>query len=96
MSPQKNSSDPELQRWFVRTRGKMHNPVTGSGGMLIGTVDEVIGGANRILVVFDDDHGHTIASFKRGGRTCVLSGHVEHRPTLVNLASWKGDGEVRF
>lgn len=26
---------------IVRTRGKMHNPVTGSGGMLIGTVDEV-------------------------------------------------------
>lgn len=26
---------------IVQTRGKMHNPVTGSGGMLIGTVDEV-------------------------------------------------------
>ena len=26
---------------IVRTRGKMHNPVTGSGGMLVGTVDEV-------------------------------------------------------
>src|SRR3954468_2600439 len=26
---------------IVETRGKMHNPVTGSGGMLIGTVDEV-------------------------------------------------------
>jgi L-erythro-3,5-diaminohexanoate dehydrogenase len=26
---------------IVRTRGKMHNPVTGSGGMLIGTVAEV-------------------------------------------------------
>jgi L-erythro-3,5-diaminohexanoate dehydrogenase len=26
---------------IIRTRGKMHNPVTGSGGMLIGTVDEV-------------------------------------------------------
>jgi L-erythro-3,5-diaminohexanoate dehydrogenase len=25
---------------IVRTRGKMHNPVTGSGGMLIGIVDE--------------------------------------------------------
>jgi L-erythro-3,5-diaminohexanoate dehydrogenase len=25
---------------IVRTRGKMHNPVTGSGGMLIGVVDE--------------------------------------------------------
>jgi L-erythro-3,5-diaminohexanoate dehydrogenase len=26
---------------IVRERGKMHNPVTGSGGMLIGTVEEV-------------------------------------------------------
>ena len=26
---------------IVRTRGKMQNPITGSGGMLIGTVDEV-------------------------------------------------------
>src|SRR3982751_277235 len=26
---------------IVATRGKMHNPVTGSGGMLIGVVDEV-------------------------------------------------------
>ena len=26
---------------IVATRGKMQNPVTGSGGMLVGTVDEV-------------------------------------------------------
>lgn len=26
---------------IVRERGKMHNPATGSGGMLIGVVDEV-------------------------------------------------------
>src|SRR5689334_14555172 len=26
---------------IINTRGKMHNPVTGSGGMLIGTVDAV-------------------------------------------------------
>ena len=26
---------------IVATRGKMHNPVTGSGGMLIGMVEEV-------------------------------------------------------
>src|ERR1044071_7187662 len=26
---------------IIGTRGKMHNPVTGSGGMLIGVVDEV-------------------------------------------------------
>jgi L-erythro-3,5-diaminohexanoate dehydrogenase len=26
---------------IIRSRGKMHNPVTGSGGMLVGTVEEV-------------------------------------------------------
>src|SRR5581483_5509326 len=26
---------------IIATRGKMHNPVTGSGGMLVGVVDEV-------------------------------------------------------
>ena len=26
---------------IIGSRGKMHNPVTGSGGMLIGVVDEV-------------------------------------------------------
>ena len=26
---------------IIRTRGKMHNPVTGSGGMLVGSVDEI-------------------------------------------------------
>jgi L-erythro-3,5-diaminohexanoate dehydrogenase len=31
----------EHVRQIVRTRGKMHNPITGSGGMLIGTVAEV-------------------------------------------------------
>ncbi len=31
----------EHVRQIVSTRGKMHNPVTGSGGMLIGTVAEV-------------------------------------------------------
>ena len=31
---------------IVRSRGKMHNPVTGSGGMLVGTVGEL--GAHRL------------------------------------------------
>ena len=26
---------------IIRTRGKMHNPVTGSGGMLVGVVEEI-------------------------------------------------------
>ncbi|MFC5379687.1 L-erythro-3,5-diaminohexanoate dehydrogenase [Aquipuribacter nitratireducens] len=37
--------DPDAVRQqvlgIVRSRGKMHNPVTGSGGMLLGTVEEV-------------------------------------------------------
>lgn len=35
---------------IVRTRGKMHNPVTGSGGMLVGTVDAVGPGSPLGLV----------------------------------------------
>ncbi|MDQ1704954.1 MAG: L-erythro-3,5-diaminohexanoate dehydrogenase [Frankiaceae bacterium] len=41
----KHGGDPAAARAevleIVRTRGKMHNPVTGSGGMLVGVVDEV-------------------------------------------------------
>jgi hypothetical protein len=43
-----------------------------------------------------DYHGHDIAVFERQGMTCVLSGHVIHRSTLVELATWQGDGRVRF
>ena len=38
---------------IVRSRGKMHNPVTGSGGMLVGTVEEVGEGSPLGLVVGD-------------------------------------------
>jgi L-erythro-3,5-diaminohexanoate dehydrogenase len=38
---------------IIRTRGKMHNPVTGSGGMLIGTVDEMGPEASLDLQVGD-------------------------------------------
>jgi L-erythro-3,5-diaminohexanoate dehydrogenase len=41
----KHGGNPDRMRAeildIVRTRGKMHNPVTGSGGMVVGTVDEV-------------------------------------------------------
>jgi hypothetical protein len=43
-----------------------------------------------------DDHGHDIAVFERGGRTCVISGHVERRSSLVRLATWSGHGEISF
>ncbi len=38
---------------IVRSRGKMHNPVTGSGGMLVGTVEEVGEGSPLGLAVGD-------------------------------------------
>jgi L-erythro-3,5-diaminohexanoate dehydrogenase len=38
---------------IIATRGKMHNPVTGSGGMLIGTVDEIGPQASLDLKVGD-------------------------------------------
>jgi hypothetical protein len=55
---------------------------------------ELAGGVEVRLL--RDDHGHEIAVFERGGRTCVLSGHVERRSTLVELATWNGDGQVAF
>jgi hypothetical protein len=43
-----------------------------------------------------DQHGHDIAVFERGGKTCVISGHVHKRSSLVRLATWSGHGEVTF
>ena len=45
---------------IIGTRGKMHNPVTGSGGMLIGVVDEV--GAGSPLPVKAGDRVATLVS----------------------------------
>ena len=45
---------------IVRSRGKMHNPVTGSGGMLVGTVEEVGEGSPLGLAV--GDHVATLVS----------------------------------
>jgi L-erythro-3,5-diaminohexanoate dehydrogenase len=45
---------------IIRTRGKMHNPVTGSGGMLIGVVDEV--GPESPLPVKPGDRVATLVS----------------------------------
>jgi L-erythro-3,5-diaminohexanoate dehydrogenase len=45
---------------IVATRGKMHNPVTGSGGMLVGTVEEVGPGSTLGLRV--GDHVATLVS----------------------------------
>jgi L-erythro-3,5-diaminohexanoate dehydrogenase len=45
---------------IVRERGKMQNPVTGSGGMLIGTVEEV--GPQSTLGLRPGDHVATLVS----------------------------------
>src|ERR671920_2426778 len=45
---------------IIGTRGKMHNPVTGSGGMLIGVVDEV--GPQSPLPVTAGDRVATLVS----------------------------------
>ncbi|MGL5405498.1 MAG: L-erythro-3,5-diaminohexanoate dehydrogenase [Propionibacteriaceae bacterium] len=45
---------------IITTRGKMHNPVTGSGGMLIGTVTEV--GPDNTLGLVPGDRVATLVS----------------------------------
>ena len=39
--------------------------------------------------------GHDVAVFERGGRTCVVAGHVLRVDTLLKLAAWKGGGSIR-
>jgi hypothetical protein len=51
---------------------------------------------NGVAITLIGDHHHATAVFVRNGRTCILSAHVAHLATLVKLASWKGDGGVRF
>ncbi|GGQ60024.1 L-erythro-3,5-diaminohexanoate dehydrogenase [Couchioplanes azureus] len=65
---------------IVRTRGKMHNPVTGSGGMLIGVVDEV--GPESPLPVKVGDRVATLVS-------------LTLTPLVIDdeLAGWDGLGE---
>jgi hypothetical protein len=50
----------------------------------------------EIAVYHDPRHGgHDVAVFERGGRTCVLAGHVMKQSTLIKLAAWRGGGDVR-
>jgi hypothetical protein len=44
---------------------------------------------------FRDGH-RDVVTFVRGGRTCVLAGHVITSDTIVKLAAWRGEGAVRF
>jgi L-erythro-3,5-diaminohexanoate dehydrogenase len=65
---------------IVRARGKMHNPVTGSGGMLVGTVEEVGEGSPLGLAV--------------GDRVATLVS-LTLTPLVIedDLAEWDGGGE---
>jgi len=65
---------------IVRTRGKMQNPVTGSGGMLTGTVDEV--GPESPLGLAPGDKIATLVS-------------LSLTPLVItdSLASWDGKSE---
>jgi L-erythro-3,5-diaminohexanoate dehydrogenase len=65
---------------IVRTRGKMHNPVTGSGGMLVGVVDEV--GPESPLGLQVGDRVATLVS-------------LTLTPLRISdeLAGWDGGGE---
>jgi hypothetical protein len=47
------------------------------------------------LVQFRDGP-RDVVTFERNGRTCVLEGEVISAATLVELASWRGDGAVQF
>ncbi|MGH3739229.1 MAG: hypothetical protein ACRDT6_27065, partial [Micromonosporaceae bacterium] len=65
---------------IVSSRGKMQNPVTGSGGMLIGTVDEV--GPQSTL------------DLKPGQRVATLVSLTLTPLTLTDdLAAWDGNSE---
>jgi hypothetical protein len=51
----------------------------------------------EMSVYRDPGHGgHDVAVFERNGRTCVIAGHVIHQSTLLELAAWKGGGDVRL
>jgi hypothetical protein len=50
----------------------------------------------EIALYRDPRHGgHDVAVFERGGRTCVVAGHVLELSTLLELAAWRGDGSIR-
>jgi hypothetical protein len=40
--------------------------------------------------------GREVVTWERGGLTCILSGDLVDRETLLKLAAWKGKGDVPF
>ena len=68
-----------------------------SGGTLAIPEDAVRLRRNGVdVALVRDGSDEVYAMFERGGRTCVLSGHVIHTSTLVKLAAWHGRGSVQF
>jgi L-erythro-3,5-diaminohexanoate dehydrogenase len=63
---------------IVRERGKMHNPVTGSGGMLIGTVREV---------------GPDATGLRPGDRIATLVSLTLTPLALEDISAWDGTTE---
>jgi hypothetical protein len=65
-----------------------------------GTLD-IPGGAeivrrNGLEIALYRDGPRDVAVFVRDGLTCILSGEVIDRMTLVKLASWHADGAIEF
>jgi L-erythro-3,5-diaminohexanoate dehydrogenase len=79
---EEQGGDPEGMRVrvadIVRSRGKMHNPVTGSGGMLIGTVREV---------------GEGRTDLRGGDRVATLVSLTLTPLHLDDLSGWDGSSE---
>jgi L-erythro-3,5-diaminohexanoate dehydrogenase len=63
---------------IVRARGKMHNPVTGSGGMLVGTVAEV---------------GERRTDLRPGDRIATLVSLTLTPLIIDDLSEWDGSSE---
>jgi L-erythro-3,5-diaminohexanoate dehydrogenase len=79
---EEQGGDPERMRAkvldIVRSRGKMHNPVTGSGGMLIGEVREV---------------GERRRDLSTGSRISTLVSLTLTPLVIEDLSAWDGSSE---
>jgi L-erythro-3,5-diaminohexanoate dehydrogenase len=79
---EEQGGDPERMRArvldIVRTRGKMHNPVTGSGGMLLGEVREV---------------GEGRTDLAPGSRISTLVSLTLTPLVIEDLSAWDGSSE---
>lgn len=79
---EEQGGDPDRMRdrvlGIVRERGKLHNPVTGSGGMLIGTVREV---------------GERRTDLRPGDRIATLVSLTLTPLAIEDLSGWDGASE---